>query len=86
MRQPVSRLSAEKIEELLQKNKYSVVVIDEAYVDFGTESAVGLINKYPNLLVTQTLSKARSLAGLRVGYALGTCGFDRSLDSCKRQF
>ena len=64
-------LALAKIEQLLQKNTQSVVVIDEAYVDFGTESAVGLINQYPNLLVTHTLSKARSLAGLRVGYALG---------------
>lgn len=59
------------IERLLQANTESVVVIDEAYVDFGAESAIGLIDRYPNLLVTHTLSKARSLAGLRVGYALG---------------
>jgi histidinol-phosphate aminotransferase len=64
-------LSITTIEKLLKKNTQSVVVIDEAYVDFGTESAVSLINTYPNLLVTHTLSKARSLAGLRVGYALG---------------
>ena len=75
-----------KIEELLQKNKYSVVVIDEAYVDFGTESAVRLINQYPNLLVTQTLSKARSLAGLRVGYALGHADLIEALMRVKDSF
>lgn len=64
-------LKLSEIERLLKANTASVIVIDEAYVDFGTESAVSLINQFPNLLVTHTLSKARSLAGLRVGYALG---------------
>lgn len=69
---PTGRLLAlSEIERLLQHNSKSVVVIDEAYVDFGGESAVALVNRYPQLLVTHTLSKARSLAGLRVGYAVG---------------
>ena len=69
---PTGRLlPLSEIERLLENNIGSVVVIDEAYVDFGGESAVGLINRHPQLLVTHTLSKGRSLAGLRVGYALG---------------
>jgi histidinol-phosphate aminotransferase len=69
---PTGRLLAlGEIERLLQANPDSVVVVDEAYIDFGGESAIPLIEKYPQLLVVHTLSKARSLAGLRVGYAVG---------------
>jgi len=74
------------IERLLQANTKSVVVIDEAYVDFGTESAVSLVNQYPNLLVTHTYSKSRSLAGLRVGYAVGDAGLIEALMRVKDSF
>jgi len=79
-------LALAKIEWILQNNTESVVVIDEAYVDFGTESAVSLIDQYPNLLVTHTLSKARSLAGLRVGYALGSATLIEALVRVKDSF
>ena len=74
------------VERLLEANPDVVVVIDEAYVDFGTDSAVPLVNRYPNLLVTHTLSKARSLAGLRVGYAVGNAALIDGLQRVKNSF
>jgi len=79
-------LELARVEALLEKNRHSVVVVDEAYVDFGTDSAVRLIENYPNLLVTQTLSKARSLAGLRIGYALGHPDLIEALTRVKDSF
>jgi histidinol-phosphate aminotransferase len=68
---PTGKLeSLETIRALLNRNKDSVVVVDEAYIDFGGESAVSLINEFDNLMVIQTFSKSRALAGLRIGYAL----------------
>lgn len=84
---PTGRLlSLAEIERLLQFNSDSVVVIDEAYVDFGGESAVALVNRYPQLLVVHTLSKARSLAGLRVGYAVGHADLIEALVRVKDSF
>ncbi|MDH5446927.1 MAG: histidinol-phosphate transaminase [Gammaproteobacteria bacterium] len=79
-------LALKEIESLLQQNTDSVVVIDEAYIDFGGESAVKLIDKYPNLLVTQTLSKSRSLAGLRVGIGMGHIDLIEALVRVKDSF
>ncbi len=74
------------IETVVAANPDIVVVIDEAYVDFGAVTAASLINKYPNLLVVHTLSKSRSLAGLRVGYALGHPDLIQGLDRVKNSF
>src|SRR5471032_3124862 len=75
-----------EIKVLLAANPDSVVVIDEAYVDFGAESAATLIDENPNLLVVQTLSKARSLAGMRVGFALGDEALIEALTRVKDSF
>ena len=74
------------IEWLLERNQKSVVVVDEAYIDFGGETAIALVDRYPNLLVTQTLSKSRSLAGLRVGLAVGHPELIEALERIKNSF
>jgi histidinol-phosphate aminotransferase len=71
---------------LLKNNPRSVVVVDEAYIDFGGTSAISLVAQFPNLLVVQTLSKSRSLAGLRVGLAVGHPDLIEALNRVKNSF
>ena len=75
-----------EVERLIAGNPQAVVLVDEAYVDFGGQSAVGLIHRYPNVLVCHTFSKSRSLAGLRVGYALGSAELIEGLERVKNSF
>jgi histidinol-phosphate aminotransferase len=79
-------LGLAEIEALLQANPDTVVVIDEAYIDFGGETAIPLIARYRNLLVVHTLSKSRSLAGLRVGFAVGNAELIEALERVKNSF
>ncbi|RXZ31105.1 histidinol-phosphate transaminase [Oxalobacteraceae bacterium CAVE-383] len=79
-------LALAQIERILQGRPDNVVVVDEAYIDFGGASAIELIARYPNLLVVQTFSKSRSLAGLRVGFALGHPDLIDALERVKNSF
>ena len=79
-------MDIKSIEKILEYNNKSVVLIDEAYIDFGGESSIKLVNEYPNLLVVQTLSKSRSLAGLRIGFAAGNNGLIEGLNRVKNSF
>ena len=84
---PTGRLlPLDGIEQILRANPDSVVVVDEAYIDFGGQTAITLVDRYPNLLVTQTLSKSRALAGLRVGLAVGHADLIEALERIKNSF
>jgi histidinol-phosphate aminotransferase len=84
---PTGRLlPLDEIEQLLKRYPDSLLVVDEAYVDFGGVSAIRLVNQYDNLLVVQTLSKSRSLAGLRVGFAIGHPALIEGLERVKNSF
>lgn len=79
-------IGLEKLRSLLQSNSESVVIVDEAYIDFGGETAIALVDQFPNLLVVQTFSKSRSLAGSRVGFAVGSAELIEGLERVKNSF
>lgn len=79
-------METEEIEAILKAHRDVVVIVDEAYIDFGGRSALDLIHRYDNLLVVQTFSKSRSLAGLRIGFAMGSPDLIRALSDVKYSF
>lgn len=74
------------VEDIMEHNRDVIVIVDEAYIDFGGTSAAGLIEKYDNLLVVQTFSKSRSMAGARIGYAMGNKALIKYLNDVKYSF
>ena len=76
-------MDLDSVRDIIEHNKDVVVIVDEAYIDFGGESALPLIKKYDNLLVVQTFSKSRAMAGMRIGYAMGNAKLIRYLNDVK---
>ena len=79
-------LSLDAVEEIVRHNQDVIVIVDEAYIDFGGASALQLIDKYENLLIVQTFSKSRSMAGMRIGFAIGHPDLIRALNDVKYSY
>ncbi len=79
-------LPLSEVEDIIRHNQDVIVIIDEAYIDFGGTSALSLVQKYENLLVVQTFSKARSMAGMRIGFAIGNPALIRALNDVKYSY
>ena len=79
-------MELDKVEDIIKHNQDVVVIIDEAYIDFGGKSALKFVNKYENVLVVQTFSKSRSMAGMRIGYAFGNEKLIKALNDVKYSF
>lgn len=78
--------SLDVVKDILNHNQDVIVIVDEAYIDFGGESALSLINEYENLLVVRTFSKSRSMAGLRIGYAMGNPALIKAINDVKYSY
>lgn len=79
-------MSLPDIEDILKKNRDVIVIVDEAYIDFGAKSALPFLKEYDNLLIVQTFSKSRSMAGMRIGYAMGCPALIKYLNDAKYSF